>query len=98
MVTTIPGSDLLTSALNVIAQSLQIPVILFLLAFAVFSIYIIGSLISEYSSHKKVPIQMIRDLVYRIANCEDVDDIIGIIKNAHIQHSQKVVLISTILV
>ena len=42
MVTTIPGSDLLTSALNVISQSLQIPVIIFLLAFAVFAVYIIG--------------------------------------------------------
>jgi biopolymer transport protein ExbB/TolQ len=93
MVTVIPGSDLLTSALNVIAQSLQIPVIIFLLAFAVFAVYIIGSLISEYSSHKKVPVKLIRDLIYRIANCEDADDIQGIIKNAPIQHSQKVVLI-----
>ena len=93
MVTVIPGSDLLTSALNVIAQSLQIPVIIFLLAFAVFAIYIIGSLISEYSSHKKVPVNFIRDLIYKIANCKDVDDIQGIIKDAHIQQSQKVVLI-----
>ena len=93
MVTVIPGSDLLTSALNVIAQSLQIPVIIFLLAFAVFAIYIIGSLISEYSSHKKVPVNFIRDMIYKIANCKDVDDIQGIIKDAHIQHSQKVVLI-----
>ena len=93
MVTVIPGSDLLTSALNVISQSLQIPVIIFLLAFAVFAVYIIGSLISEYSSHKKVPVKLIRDLIYRIANCEDIDDIQGIIKNAPIQHSQKVVLI-----
>ena len=93
MVTVIPGSDLLTSALNVISQSLQIPVIIFLLAFAVFAVYIIGSLISEYSSHKKVPVKLIRDLIYRIANCEDVNDIQNIVKNAPIQHSQKVVLI-----
>ena len=93
MVTVIPGSDLLTSALNVISQSLQIPVIIFLLAFAVFAVYIIGSLISEYSSHKKVPLKLVRDLIYRIANCEDINDIQGIIKNAPIQHSQKVVLI-----
>ncbi|MBQ2961625.1 MotA/TolQ/ExbB proton channel family protein [Methanobrevibacter sp.] len=91
MVTIIPGSDLLTSALNVIAQSLQIPVIIFLLAFAVFAVYIIGSLISEYSSHKKVPVKLIRELIYRIANC-DVNDLQDIIKNAPIQHAQKVVL------
>ena len=93
MVTLIPGSDLLTSALNVVSQSLQIPVIIFLLAFAIFSVYIIGSLISEYSSHKKVPVKLIRDLIYRIANCEDVNDIQNIVKNAPIQHSQKVVLV-----
>ncbi len=82
---------MLTSALNVIAQSLQIPVIIFLLAFAVFAVYIIGSLISEYSSHKKVPVKLIRELIYRIANC-DVNDLQDIIKNAPIQHAQKVVL------
>ena len=97
MVTTIPGSDLLTSALNVISQSLQIPVIIFLLAFAIFAaifaVYIIGSLIAEYSSHKKVPVKLIRDLIYRIANCEDVGDIQNIVKDAPIQHSQKVALV-----
>ena len=92
MVTTIPGSDLLTYALNIISQSLQIPVIIFLLAFAIYAIYIIGSLISEYTSHKKVPVKLIRDLIYKIANCEDVNDIQDIIKNAQIQKSQKVVL------
>jgi biopolymer transport protein ExbB/TolQ len=93
MVTTIPGSDLLTSALNVISQSLQIPVIIFLLAFAVFAVYIIGSLISEYSSHRKLPVKLIKDLIYKIANCDQASDIPDIVKNAPIQHSQKIVLI-----
>lgn len=93
MVTTIPGSDLLTSALNVISQSLQIPVIIFLLIFAVYSVYIIGSLIAEYSSHKKVPVKLIRDLIYKIANCEDVGDIPNIVNDAPIQKSQKTVLV-----
>lgn len=93
MVTTIPGSDLLTSALNVISQSLQIPVIIFLLIFAVYSVYIIGSLIAEYSSHKKVPVKLIRDLIYKIANCDDVGDIPNIVNDAPIQKSQKTVLV-----
>jgi len=93
MVTTIPGSDLLTSALNVISQSLQIPVIIFLLAFAIYSLYIIGSLIAEYSSNKKVPVKYLRDLIYEIANTKSVDDIQDIIKNATIQKSQKTVLL-----
>ena len=50
MVTVIPGSDLLTSALNVVSQSLQIPVIVFLLLFALYAVITVGGLISEYSS------------------------------------------------
>ena len=93
MATIIPGSDLLTSALNVISQSLQIPVIIFLIIFAVYSVYIIGSLISEYSSHKKIPVKYIRDLIYDIANTENVEDLPDLIRNAGIQISQKTVLI-----
>lgn len=93
MATIIPGSDLLTSALNVISQSLQIPVIIFLILFAAYSVFIIGSLISEYSSHKKIPVKYIRDLIYKIANTENVEDLPEVIKNAGIQSSQKAVLI-----
>ena len=63
MVTVIPGSDLLTSALNVVSQSLQIPVIVFLLLFALYAVITVGSLISEYSSRKKVPVRLIKDLI-----------------------------------
>ena len=35
MVSTIPGSEILTSTLNMISQSLQIPVIIFLVVFAI---------------------------------------------------------------
>ncbi|WP_297983688.1 MotA/TolQ/ExbB proton channel family protein [uncultured Methanobrevibacter sp.] len=91
--TAIPGSDLLTSALNVISQSLQIPVIIFLIIFALYSLFIIGSLISEYSSHKKIPVKYIRNLIYEIANTEQISDIPDIIKNAKIQKSQKIALL-----
>ena len=93
MVTVIPGSDLLTSALNVVSQSLQIPVIVFLLLFALYAVITIGGLISEYSSHRKLPVKLIKDLIYKIANCDQASDIPNIVKNAPIQHSQKIVLI-----
>ena len=94
MVTVIPGSDLLTSALNVVSQSLQIPVIIFLLAFAVFAVYIIGTLISEYSSHKKVPVKLIKDLIFSISRTKDTSEIEGIIKTAQIPKNQKRVLVN----
>ncbi len=93
MVTVIPGSDLLTSALNVVSQSLQIPVIIFLLLFAVFAVITIGGLISEYSSRKEVPIKLVKELIYSISRADNVGEIKDIIKTAQIPKSQKRVLI-----
>ena len=68
MVTTIPGSEVLTSTLNMISQSLQIPVIIFLVVFAVFAVLAIGGLISEYTSRKKITPELIEELIYSISN------------------------------
>ena len=94
MVTVIPGSDLLTSALNVVSQSLQIPVIVFLLLFALYAVITVGGLISEYSSRKKVPVKLIKDLIFSISRTEDVSEIEGIIKTAQIPKNQKRVLVN----
>ena len=94
MATVIPGSDLLTSALNVVSQSLQIPVIIFLLIFAVYAVITVGGLISEYSSRKKVPVRLIKDLIFEISRTEHVSDIEDVIKKANIPKNQKRVLIN----
>jgi biopolymer transport protein ExbB/TolQ len=93
MVSTIPGSEILTSTLNMISQSLQIPVIIFLVIFAIFAVLAIGGLVSEYTSRRKVSVDMIEELIYAIANAQSLDEIKNIIKNAKIYESQKVVLI-----
>ena len=93
MVTTIPGSEILTSTLNMISQSLQIPVIIFLVVFAVFAVLAIGGLISEYTSRKKITPELIEELIYSISNATSLDEIKNVIKNANIYESQKVVLI-----
>ena len=94
MVTVIPGSDLLTSALNVVSQSLQIPVIVFLLLFALYAVITVGSLISEYSSRKKVPVRLIKDLIFSISRIKDISEIETIVKNAQIPKNQKRVLVN----
>ena len=94
MVTVIPGSDLLTSALNVVSQSLQIPVIVFLLLFAFYAVITVGGLISEYSSRKKVPVRLIKDLIFSISRTKEISEIEGIIKNAQIPKNQKRVLVN----
>jgi len=93
MVATIPGSEILTSTLNMISQSLQIPVIIFLVIFAVFAVLAIGGLVAEYTSRKKVTPDLIEELIYSISNAASLDEIKNIIKNAKIYESQKVVLI-----
>ena len=74
MVTVIPGSDLLTSALNVVSQSLQIPVIIFLLLFALYAVITVGGLISEYTSRKKVPVRVIKDLIFSISRTKEISE------------------------
>lgn len=93
MATTIPGSEILTSTLNMVSQSLQIPVIIFLIIFAIFAILAIGGLISEYTSRKKITPEMIEELIYSISNAGSLDELKNIIKNSKIYESQKVVLI-----
>lgn len=93
MVSTIPGSEILTSTLNMISQSLQIPVIIFLVIFAIFAVLAIGGLVSEYTSRRKVSVDLIEELIYSISNAGSLDEIKNVIKNAKIYESQKVVLI-----
>ena len=94
MVTVIPGSDLLTSALNVVSQSLQIPVIIFLLLFALYAVITVGGLISEYTSRKKVPVKVIKDLIFSISRTKEISEIEGVIKTAQIPRNQKRVLVN----
>jgi biopolymer transport protein ExbB/TolQ len=96
MVTTIPGSEVLTSGLNMIAQSLQIPVIIFLVIFAFFAILVLGSLISEYTSRKKVTPDALEKLIYAISNAGSSDELMNIIKNAKLYENQKVILVKVL--
>ncbi len=92
MVAIIPGSDILTSSLDVISQSLQIPVIIFLLIFAIFSIVLLGGLISEYTSRKKIPIKSLESIILKISVSKSADDIKNILNSSEIPESQKVIL------
>lgn len=96
MVTTIPGSEVLTSGLNMIAQSLQIPVIIFLVVFAFFAILTLGSLISEYTSRKKLTPDMLEKLIYAISKANSPEELMNVIKNSKLYENQKVVLVKVL--
>ena len=68
MVTTVPGSEIITSGLNMISQSLQIPVIVFLVIFAIFAVITLGGLVAEYTSRKKISVDSLEKIIYSISN------------------------------
>lgn len=88
----IPGTEYLSGALNVISQSLTIPVMVLLLIIAVVSVIALGGFISEYTSMKKVDVGKIRDLIFKINTAASVDDLMNVISGSDIPKSQKKVL------
>ena len=92
MALNIPGGEFLTGSLDVISQSLTIPVLVILLVIVIISIVTLGGVIAEYTSRRKVPVGVIRDLIYEINGASSVDDLKNIISNAKIPKSQRKVL------
>ncbi|MBQ3473618.1 MAG: MotA/TolQ/ExbB proton channel family protein [Methanobrevibacter sp.] len=92
----IPGSELLTATLNVVSQSLQIPVIIFLLIFAVFAVFAFGGLISDYNSRKRLSRDYKENLVFSLVNANSVDELTNIVESSEIFESQKEVLLKVI--
>jgi biopolymer transport protein ExbB/TolQ len=92
MALNIPGGEFLTGSLDVISQSLTIPVLVILLVIVIITIISLGGVIAEYTSRKKVPVGTIRDLIYDINAAGSVDDLKNIISSANIPKAQKKVL------
>ena len=93
MAISVPGGEYLSGSLDVISQSLTIPVLVILLIIVIISIITLGGVISEYTSRRKVPVGTVRDLIYEINSAASIDALKGIIENAEIPKSQKKVLI-----
>lgn len=92
----IAGSEFLTGALDVISQSLNIPVIVILLVLVIVSIIMLGGFISEYTSRKKISIDTLSDIIFDIHNTDSFDSLNNIIDNTSLPKSQKRVLIKII--
>ncbi len=92
MALNIPGGEFLTGSLDVISQSLTIPVLVILLVIVIITIISLGGLIAEYTSRKKVPVGTIRDLIYEINAAESQEKLKSAISNAKIPKAQKKVL------
>ena len=92
MALNIPGGEFFTGSLDVISQSLTIPVLVILLVIVIITIISLGGVIAEYTSRRKVPVGTIRDLIYDINAAGSVEELKNIISAAKIPKSQKKVL------
>ena len=92
MALNIPGGEFLTGSLDVLSQSLTIPVLVILLVIVIVAIIALGGVIAEYTSRRKVPVGTIRDLIYEINAAESQEKLKNVISNAKIPKSQKRVL------
>lgn len=90
------GNSLLTSVLDLVSQSLQIPVIIFLLLFAITAIVLLGSLIKEYLNRKKVSAVEMKKLIKDLSHANNASAMSDIISGADIPESQKRDLIELI--
>ncbi len=92
----IPGSELLTATLNVVSQSLQIPVIIFLLIFAIFAVFAFGGLISDYSSRIKLTREYKEKFLFSLVNAGSFEELKNIVNGSEIYDSQKEILLKII--
>ncbi len=93
MAATIAGGSILSGILNVIAQSLLIPVMILLVIFIIFAVIEIGALLAEYTSRVKLSAHDIDKLIKKIATSDNMDEVRKIIKTSKLNDSDKKLLI-----
>lgn len=88
----VPGGEVLTGTLDLISQSLTIPVLIILLIIFIISVVTIGAVIAEYSSRKEISVETLKQLIYNINNARTPSEIKDIISSSNLPKSQKVIL------
>lgn len=88
----VPGGEILTGALDLISQSLTIPVLIILLVIFLLALITIGATIAEYSSRKVMSVEKIKELIYDIHEAGSVSELKNIINNSQLPDSQKIIL------
>jgi biopolymer transport protein ExbB/TolQ len=89
----IPGSEMLSSALHVISQSLLIPVIVGLLAFMLYAIISFGGLISEYTNRIRISTEEIEKIISDFANYGTTEGIKEVMDKSSVPTGYKNIII-----
>ena len=93
MAMAIPGGDFLTTGLNLISQSLLIPVVIILLIFVVVVVVSLGGLIYEYTSRTRVSVDEVSNLILDMSSSDSVDSLKAKINGSPLPQSQKNLLV-----
>lgn len=87
------GTNILTDSLDVISQSLSIPVLIILLIIVALTVILLGQTLSEYFKNRPVKVGAIRDMMYAIDEAKSIDEVKGIIKDSQLPEAQKKILL-----
>ena len=93
MAMAIPGGDFLTTGLNLISQSLLIPVVIILLIFVVVVVVSLGGLIYEYTSRTRVSVDEVSNMILDISASDSVDSMKAKINGSPLPQAQKNLLV-----
>lgn len=91
---TIPGGEVLSGILNVIAQSLLIPVMILLVIFIIFAVYEIGSILAEYTGRRQLDGQKKDILLRNISSCVNSDQVCQVLKHSNLTINDQELLCS----
>ncbi|RAP44042.1 MotA/TolQ/ExbB proton channel family protein [uncultured Methanosphaera sp.] len=90
---TIPGSGILSAILDVIAQSLLLPVMILLVIFVIIVLIEIGGIIAERVSRTTLSEKELDYLINNIAESETSEEIINYINSCKLQNKYKEILV-----
>ena len=88
-----PGDAFITSAMDVISQSLTVPVLIILLIIVALSLFLLGEVIAEYFKNRNVKVGDIYNLIFDISNAASVEHLKGIVNQSDIPDLQKKILV-----
>jgi len=87
------GTNILTGSLDIISQSLTIPVLIILLVIVAVTIILLGQVVREYFKNKTVKVGEIRDLMYGIDEADSIEEVRNLISSSSLPCNQKNILL-----
>ena len=89
----ITGTGILTTILNVVAESLLIPVLILLIIFMLLVLTEVGGLLAEYSRRTKLSDEELDLLINNISDSKNSEEVINVINNCNLNTTYKDILI-----